>query len=620
MHFEAWRVYTMYPQVLPLWVDLDPRVMYTDCDTGEETLKPTHVAEYFGRPTEASFDQLTFKEYMGDYLVCKSPAASRVAFRDQLGRTVVRRARGGLLCRLQSLMPHNGEQFYLKMILESVPLRSLQDARTTTCADGTRTIHGTLRAAALARGLFTEESEYELVFQETVKMFAPRVLRRLLVQVSLQGANGLKISQDHYAILSDDVEGGTADERYVKFVHLVHDIFEDHGKDAESFGFPPAQVLQDPARDVYDPAVQRATFEATVLDAAQQRIVDRCVAAMEAPGEKTVVLFLDAPAGHGKTHVAKAITAKLRSLKFHVNVVAPTALAASLHEGGQTAHRSYGLPVSDDDHIQCTQKAMNRWAKRDLSRTAHLWDEAPNAHVKNLAAVDDLFRSLRDPLRPWGGVPLVVMLGDFRQVPPVVANGNDFASIHASVKMSTLWATVETIKLVKNYRQEDSEYGGEVLRIGNGHEVLDPRATAAPYLASKPGHSFVPVPTETTYSVDEAIDFAYPSLAATVGGDGISEHDVKHCALLCARNKHVDEINDQVQKLVSAKQGTTAVTLYSKDTKDVSEELNRNTSHFSHQFLEQLNADGCPPHKLVLQVVPVGTGHAFHTDASACRR
>ena len=79
-----------------------------------------------------------------------------------------------------------------------------------------------------------------------------------------------------------------------------------------------------------------------------------------------------------------------------------------------------------------------------------------------------------------------------------------------------------------------------------------------------------------------------------------TRQDQQHSAILCARNRQVDEINNAMQSIISKCQETPILTLYSKDTKY--EALDTETeSHFSHKFLGTINDPGVPPHTLKLQ-------------------
>ena len=231
----------------------------------------------------------------------------------------------------------------------------------------------------------------------------------------------------------------------------------------------------------YNSQEQYVQFSNMQLDKTQRGIVRRCLRIMQnsTSDSPTAVLFIDAPAGHGKTHLSCAISRFLRAHQKLVFNCATTALAATLQEDGATAHARYKLPVSEEIHIS-SKITPNSATGRAFLHAAHIWDEAPNSHSKNIEATEALFRDLGNDDLAWGGVPLVIMMGDFRQIAPVVKEHSSIGSVAASVKMSRLWADVEVIHLTKNYRTRDGEYAAEVTKIGNG-TARDYRDYASPW-------------------------------------------------------------------------------------------------------------------------------------------
>ena len=67
------------------------------------------------------------------------------------------------------------------------------------------------------------------------------------------------------------------------------------------------------------------------------------------------------------------------------------------------------------------------------------------------------------------------MMGDFRQIPPVVPGGSKFDIIEASIKNSELWSRVKKFKLTINERvrrlgnsKQDQDFAEWLLRVGSG--------------------------------------------------------------------------------------------------------------------------------------------------------
>lgn len=67
-----------------------------------------------------------------------------------------------------------------------------------------------------------------------------------------------------------------------------------------------------------------------------------------------------------------------------------------------------------------------------------MWDELPMIHVATFEAVDTLLRRIMGSDLPFGG-KIVIAIGDFRQVAPVVKGGGPTACFLASILSSPLW-------------------------------------------------------------------------------------------------------------------------------------------------------------------------------------
>ena len=608
-HINGWFVHNMHPSVGTVFVGLDMKRKYLDAnDTIVE--KPSDVAVYLNRP--AQFIDLTIEEYFSTTIISNkklTPTQLDLALPenvDGFGHEVRARRSGTRICRFNVQLPSNGESYYLQMILKHVPIRSLEDAKSY---DGTT--YASYQESALAMGLYQSETEYEISFNQVVssRMFSPSQLREFLFQVTREGAPGPALLLRHQRVLSDDVRlplhyaqrpvEDRALARHQLLLGLIHQIFHEHNREAADFGFEEAAVVEDPSTGVYDPTAQMAEFSAMTLSDEQLNIVNFCKEAMEKPSGETQIIFIDAPAGFGKTHVAKAITTRLRGSGQPICCTATTALAAVLHTGGTTAHKAYGLPVEDAAYIECSLPAHRYWTRKGQF-CAHLWDEAPSCDAKNLEAVERMFRAIYAPEKIFGGVPLIVLLGDFRQCAPIVANNSEFQSQFASIKLSELWQYVTTFRLSQNFRQHDTQYAKEIQQLGDGLVRCENDIDAVPSTVDRPGWAFVPIPCDVTYDIKTTIHHAYPNFF-TVGH--LSTDDHVNAAILCARNRHVDEINHVIQSYVENFRMDThrILTLRSRDTKHKVLD-SETTGHFSSKFLEQINDPGAPPHLLRLQV------------------
>eukprot|EP00660_Eupelagonema_oceanica_P019113 gene19113-biopygen4379 len=97
-------------------------------------------------------------------------------------------------------------------------------------------------------------------------------------------------------------------------------------------------------------------------------------------------------------------------------------------------------------------------ARADLLRAATLIvvDEAPNASKEVFNAMDTCLRDLmaHDPIQrtmPFGG-KIVVLGGDFRQIPPVLRRATRALTLSQSLRRSTIWPDVTPYRLTRNMR------------------------------------------------------------------------------------------------------------------------------------------------------------------------
>jgi hypothetical protein len=108
-----------------------------------------------------------------------------------------------------------------------------------------------------------------------------------------------------------------------------------------------------------------------------------------------------------------------------------------------------------------------------------IWDEAPMTHRPALEAIE---RTLQKYL-PFGG-DVFLMMGDFRQVLPVVPRANRSQIVRATHKKSTLWPVFQQLALTVNMRVELARrrggnpadiaaYSSYLMRVGDGTEPVN---------------------------------------------------------------------------------------------------------------------------------------------------
>jgi hypothetical protein len=158
---------------------------------------------------------------------------------------------------------------------------------------------------------------------------------------------------------------------------------------------------------------------APLLSAEQQHAVTMVVeSVINQVGFNVFGVFCSA--GTGKTLFANYLACFLRTQERIVVCVAASALAASLLEGGHTAHHALHIPIPANDGTYCSFSL----AERSIIRSADLliWDEASMIAESVADTVDRTLQDIMNDTRPFGGTT-VMFTGDFKQLLPVVRGG-----------------------------------------------------------------------------------------------------------------------------------------------------------------------------------------------------
>ncbi|MDE6010281.1 MAG: AAA family ATPase [Muribaculaceae bacterium] len=184
--------------------------------------------------------------------------------------------------------------------------------------------------------------------------------------------------------------------------------------------------------------------------------------------QTSVNLFLTGKAGTGKTTFLRALDES--TAKRHV-VLAPTGVAA-INAGGTTIHSFFQLdfaPFIPDRGYSLTadKKKYQRFSRDKLKiiRTLDLIiiDEISMVRPDVLDAMDSVLRRLRNPIKPFGGVQLL-LIGDLRQLAPVAQEEEwgylkeHYASPYFFESHALKEAGFLMLELTKVYRQTDEEF------------------------------------------------------------------------------------------------------------------------------------------------------------------
>ena len=163
------------------------------------------------------------------------------------------------------------------------------------------------------------------------------------------------------------------------------------------------------------------------------------------------LLFLQASAGTGKTFVSNTVAAAVRANGHIALCCATSGIAANLFVNGRTMHSRFKIPLNCQKYSPLTIKRQS--VDAELIRKAKLiiWDEAPMAHKHILAWLDRQLRDIMGNEEVFGG-KVLLLCGDFKQLPPVIPHGSERAIISASIKSSDFFKSATVLKLTRNER------------------------------------------------------------------------------------------------------------------------------------------------------------------------
>lgn len=100
--------------------------------------------------------------------------------------------------------------------------------------------------------------------------------------------------------------------------------------------------------------------------------------------------FLNAPAGTGKTFIINSLLTKVRSNRRIALTVASSGIAATLLEGGRTAHSAFKIPLDliNKETPMCNIPKQSHIAKVLRNCKFIVWDERTMAHKRGFEALD----------------------------------------------------------------------------------------------------------------------------------------------------------------------------------------------------------------------------------------
>jgi hypothetical protein len=460
--------------------------------------------------------------------------------------------------RVYGVSIHNYELFALRTLLHSV--RGCTSFTDVLMVDGY--IHSTFREACAASGFVHNDSEFIACFQEFLdtRIASLQAIRFqfAFMLMNIKTLNAVALF-DHF---SDDLCDGdqTQRSRRAALMDIEH-VMQQNKKslnDAD-FNFD----LPFDADIIIEDENSFAAEAQPALSEEQLSALHALEAMVANPGYGANTMAIIAPAGTGKTVFVHAAVKELLTKRKHVMSVAASALASTLLPNGRTAHAALNIPVdiTSDSYCRWDMQLQNHLFSLDVL----FWDEISMVSKDVVACVDRSFRRLKHNDSLFGGI-VVVVLGDFRQLTPVIraGRGEDYSVLHEEwFKSSSKW------QFTRNFRTRDQSFQHYLCDIGDGHldDVQVPQSSVA-------------------NSIDDLIDRVYGKDIGSSTNDKnmILAFTLDQCAI----------VND------AALSRFPGVPSYSIATDDLSE--CKSPDEYPPEYVQSLNIHGVPPSQLTLQI------------------
>ncbi|KAL8600890.1 hypothetical protein ACOMHN_045028 [Nucella lapillus] len=492
---------------------------------------------------------------------------------------------GDTIGRVYTVHSKNRECFYLRLLLHTVKgPTSFENIRSFAGV-----VYDTYQEACCLKELLEDGEHWSRTMEEAAATQMPSQLRHLfailLTTCELPDPTGLW--EAHKEDLSEDVLARTRRQNpgvQVEFNQFIYNealleleaIITSLGSSMEACQMPK------PNGAVTDMLQQEILRETNYNTEELVHSLDTIMTSIS--NESGQLFFLDAPRGTGKTFLINLILAEVRKRQHITLAIASSGIAATLLDGGRTAHSAFKLPL---DLTRVETPACNitkRSAKAKLLQQCKviIWDKATMSHKKAFEALDQSLQGLRDNNRVMGGVTLI-MAGDFRQTLPVFVRGTRADAVNACIKSSNLWRSVQSLTLQTNMRvhlngdEAAGVFAGQLLQIGNGTiPTNESDKIQLPF-----GH--------VAKTEEDFIEKVFPNLL-----DHFKDRQwLSQRAILAPTNEAVTQVNRQLlSQLPSEEQ------VY----KSVDGVLDEEAIHYPVVFLNALEPAGMPPHKLSLKL------------------
>ncbi|XP_078280432.1 uncharacterized protein LOC144607444 [Rhinoraja longicauda] len=357
-----------------------------------------------------------------------------------------------VLGRVYTVSPRCGDLYYLRLLLHHV--------KGPVSFDSLRTHDGhilsSFKDVCIERGLLQDDDHWRQTMEDAEKTKLPGAIRDLFVVLLMNDeVNNPRQLWDRFknsmsenflekeSTLSSHQNIMIDERHHDQALLYIQDKLANYNKTLGYFHLPKPRngrmnIVDNPELlhelQYSVPEQQQFVAEKEPMLNAEQRVVydhvcgclDRNVPSM---------IFIDSPAGTGKTFLTNLILSKVRGKGDVAFAVASSGIAATLMPGGRTAHSRFKIPIEVSENTMCNIEKNSYTAQLIRQVRLIVWDECPMIRRESFEAVDRTLRDICTKDEPFGGI-ITVCCGDFRQLLPVVKGGNDADIENSCIKKS----------------------------------------------------------------------------------------------------------------------------------------------------------------------------------------
>ncbi|XP_073033758.1 uncharacterized protein [Primulina eburnea] len=424
-----WRIFSfefsrMYPSVIRLQIHIpnqhliyfDPQQHISDILADDDNSK-TMLTEFFKMNCDPDLTgKYLYREFPQYYTWIK------------YGKNWIRRrSKNKVVGRVYVVSSSEGERFYLRILLNHV--------RGPTSFEHLLTVNGVtysiFKDSAQMRGLLKQDDYIKQCLLEACSVRMSSSLRMLFVSILVfcQPTIVRELWDEFHPYMFEDYGKEISSSNLIinKLLLEIRRLLHHYKKKLDDFDLPSisAEFLEEtPLPKFIEDELSYQISDDDLryierLNAQQRMAFDTIVENIMHNQSK--LFFIDGPGGTGKTFLYRSILAHLRKMGKIIIAVATSGIAATLLQGGRTAHSRFQIPLRTTASTLCNIKKQTELADLIRRASAIIWDEAPMANRYAFESVSDglqhtvnhdFIKLPESIIIPWEGEHSIQMLID----------------------------------------------------------------------------------------------------------------------------------------------------------------------------------------------------------------